>query len=243
MVNEQAGDMVAAVGVAALRAAEAADGVPLIFRQLVEVGRELGVTGIAKDRKNEQQNFNFRGIDDIMNVAGRVLFKHGVLPVPTYSDRTEVAKVTAKGTAMYQVVLKGIYTFVSMLDGSTVTVVTYGEAMDTADKATNKAESAALKYAILQLFLVPTEATDDADATTPEPTMPPPPPGYLEWWTKLIAASDRGFDPLRRYWNKSSDEFRTYTMDYRKDAWVTAKAHATSKSSPTAPAPEDSKEP
>src|SRR5690606_19364534 len=43
-----------------------------------------------------------------------------------------------------------------------------GEAMDSADKATNKAMSAAYKYAAFQTFCIPTEGDNDADATTHE---------------------------------------------------------------------------
>ena len=46
------------------------------------------------------------------------------------------------------------------------TIRTYGEAMDSADKATNKAMSAAYKYAAIQAFCIPTEGDNDADATT-----------------------------------------------------------------------------
>ena len=47
-------------------------------------------------------------------------------------------------------------------------VTTYGEAMDSGDKATNKAMSAAYKYAAMQAFCIPTEGDNDADATTHE---------------------------------------------------------------------------
>lgn len=57
----------------------------------------------------------------------------------------------------------------SAVDGSRHTVSTFGEAMDSADKATNKAMSAAYKYMAMQTFCIPTEGDNDADATTPEP--------------------------------------------------------------------------
>jgi hypothetical protein len=44
----------------------------------------------------------------------------------------------------------------------------YGEAMDSGDKATNKAMSAAYKYACMQAFSIPTEGDNDADAHTHE---------------------------------------------------------------------------
>jgi len=40
--------------------------------------------------------------------------------------------------------------------------------MDSGDKATNKAMSAAYKYALMQTFAIPTEGDNDADATTHE---------------------------------------------------------------------------
>lgn len=40
--------------------------------------------------------------------------------------------------------------------------------MDSGDKATNKAMSAAYKYAAMQAFCIPTEGDNDADATTHE---------------------------------------------------------------------------
>ena len=56
---------------------------------------------------------------------------------------------------------------------------TYGEAMDSADKSTNKAMSAAYKYMCLQVFCIPTEGDNDADGTTPDmikPQTPAPKP-------------------------------------------------------------------
>jgi hypothetical protein len=40
--------------------------------------------------------------------------------------------------------------------------------MDSGDKASNKAASAALKYALLQLFMIPTEEEKDTEFQSPE---------------------------------------------------------------------------
>lgn len=62
-------------------------------------------------------------------------------------------------------VVKAEFDFVATEDGSKHTVETYGEAMDSSDKATNKAMSIAYKYAAFQAFCIPTEETAiDADA-------------------------------------------------------------------------------
>lgn len=61
--------------------------------------------------------------------------------------------------------MRGDFDFVSTEDGSIHTVTTYGEAMDSGDKATNKAMSIAYKYAAFQAFCIPTEETAvDPDA-------------------------------------------------------------------------------
>ena len=64
------------------------------------------------------------------------------------------------------------FDFVSADDGSVHTARTFGEAMDSGDKATNKAMSAAYKYACFQTFAIPTEGDNDADATVHEPIAP-----------------------------------------------------------------------
>ena len=54
------------------------------------------------------------------------------------------------------------YTFFAE-DGSTVSCQMPSEGVDTSDKATNKALSAALKYCLIQTFCVPTEDMAEAD--------------------------------------------------------------------------------
>jgi hypothetical protein len=83
-------------------------------------------------------------------------------------SRDCVERVTAKGGAIFYVTVKCEFDFISADDGSSHCVTTFGEAMDSGDKATNKAMSAALKYCCLQTFMVPTEGDNDSDATTHE---------------------------------------------------------------------------
>lgn len=69
---------------------------------------------------------------------------------------------------MFYVTVEAEFDFVCAEDGSKHVVRTFGEAMDSADKATNKAMSAAYKYAAFQAFAIPTEGDNDADAQTPQ---------------------------------------------------------------------------
>lgn len=136
-----------------------------VYAAISAVAREMATTGISKDRRNQQQGFNFRGIDQVYNALAPALVNHGLLILPRITERTVTERVNQKGTVLFYVVVKAEFDFVSTEDGSVHTVTTYGEAMDSGDKATNKAMSIAYKYAAFQAFCIPTEETAvDADA-------------------------------------------------------------------------------
>lgn len=139
-----------------------------VYQAINAVQRALCAEGIAKDRRNQQQGYSFRGIDDMYNVVSPLLGKHGLCILPRVIGRTCVERVNAKGTALFYVTCEVEYDLVAAEDGSKHTIRTVGEAMDSGDKATNKALSAAYKYAVMQAFAIPTEGDNDADATTHE---------------------------------------------------------------------------
>jgi hypothetical protein len=114
------------------------------------------------------QGFNFRGIDAVYNALAPLLAKYKLAILPRCTERVCVERTNAKGTALFYVTVKADFDFVGV-DGSKHTVTTYGESMDSGDKATNKAMSAAYKYAAFQAFCIPTEETAiDADGETHE---------------------------------------------------------------------------
>jgi hypothetical protein len=139
-----------------------------VYRAIANVILGLSKVGIAKDSKNTQQGYAFRGIDAIYGAVAPFLAAEKLCILPRVLSREVVERQTAKGSAIFYVTVKVEFDFVSADDGSLHTVSTYGEAMDTADKATNKAMSAAYKYACLQAFCIPTDGDNDADAITHE---------------------------------------------------------------------------
>jgi hypothetical protein len=141
--------------------------VPLVYEAIAAVQADLSQEGISKDRKNQQQGYNFRGIDDIYNALAPILAKRRLCILPRVKSRELVERQTKNGGALFCTVLFVEFDFVSAVDGSMHTISTYGEAMDSADKSTNKAMSAAYKYATMMTFSIPTEGDNDADATTP----------------------------------------------------------------------------
>lgn len=123
------------------------------------------ITAITKGRKNSTQGFQYRGIDDVMNELHPILTECGIFVVPTVLDEQRTTGTTAKGGTMFYTRLKIKFTFYAK-DGSSVESIVIGEAMDSGDKASNKALSIGLKYALLQVFCIPTEDDKDPDATT-----------------------------------------------------------------------------
>ena len=140
-----------------------------VYKSINAVQSELSKNGITKDRTNTQgSGYKFRGIDDVYNTIAPMLSRHGLCILPRVLNRTITERISQKGGALFYVVVEAEFDFVCAEDGSKHTVKTFGEAMDSGDKATNKAMSAAYKYACFQAFSIPTEADNDADAHTYE---------------------------------------------------------------------------
>jgi hypothetical protein len=139
-----------------------------VYQAINAVQAELAKAGITKDKRNQQQGYNFRGIDDVYNALSPLLAKHGLCILPRILTRDVQERQTQKGGVLFYVTVEAEFDFVAAEDGSTHVVRTFGEAMDSADKATNKAMSAAYKYAAFQAFAIPTEADNDADSHTHE---------------------------------------------------------------------------
>ena len=153
-----------------------------IFESITAIMQEI--PAIGKEKKNQQQGFKYRGIDDVMNALQPILSKHKVFVVPEVIDQAREDRVTNKGGTILYSMLKIKYTFYAE-DGTNVSAVVIGEGMDSGDKASNKAMAIAMKYAFFQVFCIPTEEMNDPDAETPEPSRPKEPaiptrqkPGY-----------------------------------------------------------------
>lgn len=184
-----------------------------VFQAINAVQEELSKIGIAKAQKNQQQRYNFRGIDDIYNTLAPLLAKHRLVIMPKALEREVVERTTMKGSVLFYVTVKVDYHFISADDASEFVVTAFGEAMDSGDKATNKAMSSAYKYAAFQAFCIPTEGDNDADATTHEvegkkpvekPKQKPEPkpnPDELENWAEELSLAQT-LEELKSVWAK-----------------------------------------
>ncbi len=136
-----------------------------VYQAINEVTTAMAGEGLGKTRKNDQQGYRFRGIDDVYNALARHFATAKLCILPRVVERTVSERPTKSGGVSTYTVLTVDFDLVSAVDGSTHTIRTVGEAMDSADKSTNKAMSAAMKYACLLAFQIPTEGDNDADSS------------------------------------------------------------------------------
>ena len=140
-----------------------------VYEKIALVQGALAKVGIAKHRAaGGGVNYAFRGIDAVYGALAPLLAEHGLIIIPRVLNRECVERQSKNGGALFYVALQVEFDFVAAEDGSKHTACTFGEAMDSSDKATNKAMSAAYKYAAFMTFAIPTEGENDADAVAHE---------------------------------------------------------------------------
>jgi len=139
---------------------------PLIYERIASIMAE--VPAIGKNNHNKELPYRFRGIDDVYNYLHPLFVKHQVFTTSEILNNSREVWTTRNGTIMIEFTLQVKYRFTA-IDGSCIETETMGQAMDSSDKASNKAMSMAHKAAILQIFMIPTVDMEEPDATTPEP--------------------------------------------------------------------------
>lgn len=143
-----------------------------VYRAIAMITSELGEVGIPKAREAAEggPRFKFRGIDQVYAALNPLLARHNLCILPRIVSREMTQRTSARGGAIFSVVVEAEFDLVSSIDGSRHTIRTIGEAMDSGDKATNKAMAIAFKYAAFIAFCIPVEGdiADDPDAETHE---------------------------------------------------------------------------
>ena len=148
-----------------------------IYMAIPAIMAEIGAIG--KNRRNAAQGYAYRGIEDFYNVLQPLMVKHKVFSVPEILSKEREERTTTKGSVLIYTTMTVKYTFFAE-DGSFVVATVSGEGMDSGDKSANKALSVAHKYALAQIFAVPTTDMTDPETEShevkekprPEPSVP-----------------------------------------------------------------------
>lgn len=188
-----------------------------VYQAIAAVSAQLAKDGIGKSRENKQQGFKFRGIDETLNALAPVLSSHGLVVLPRMLTRQITERESRNGGVLFSVVVEAEFDFVAAEDGSMHTVRTFGEAMDSGDKATNKAMSIAYKYAAFLAFCIPVEGmAADADETV-HSVKPSKPRGYSAWIATLEGAAGQGKATLRDASLLGTREMVDYLKNHDED--------------------------
>lgn len=143
--------------------------VPMIYAQVHELMRL--VSQIGKDSQADQKmgGYKFRSIEAAMDVVGHALREVGVMFQPRKIvdrriERYEATNQYGKRVLYTHVWVTQEYAFVSLRDGSEMAAIEMdGEARDTGDKSTSKADSMRYKYALLQALCIPINGLPESD--------------------------------------------------------------------------------
>jgi hypothetical protein len=158
---------------------------PRTYKAINAIMSELARAGIAKTHTNAQEQFHYRSIDDVLNRMAPLFARHRLCVLPRVLERVAVDRNGANNELLVSVALKVAFDLISAVDESLHTVESYGEALDSGDKATSKAMSSAYKAAMLQAFCIPVAGNEDADAHTHKLRKsdhePQPAQGWEQW--------------------------------------------------------------
>ena len=162
---------------------------PRVYAAVNAVTRAFARKGIAKDRMNLGEDYSYRSVDDVVMRLAPLLAKHRLCMLPRVLERTTVERHGTAGELLVSVGVRVAYDLVCTQDRSSHTIESYGEALDSGDKATAKAMQSAYKYAVLQAFAIPVSGSEDADAKSPkckQPALPTQPvQGWSQWYEDI----------------------------------------------------------
>ncbi len=138
-----------------------------IFKLMSQVMAKIKAVG--KSHENVQQKYYFRSIDDAYDAVQPALVEAGVFCTPRVVSHQTEETVSGSGSKGIHMLMLVEFEWCAP-DGSSIISTALGEATDYADKAANKAMTAAYKYTLLQTFCIPLgEGGKDRDADYSHP--------------------------------------------------------------------------
>jgi ERF superfamily len=127
----------------------------LSLRQKLAVVRRR-IPYVQKRGHNERKNYNYVTAADIAGAVGDILAELGVVVAPRLESISHEPSRVGKSGPEHVARVVMTYTFMDVDTAEEITVKVAGEGLDTGDKAPYKAMTGALKYALLQSFLLAT---------------------------------------------------------------------------------------
>lgn len=164
---------------------------PHVYRAINAITAAMAAEGIPKAHTNPNDQYLYRSIDDVLGRLAPLLARHRLCVLPRILKLKRADGLEASQAFLTRVHVLIAYDLVSSRDGSSHTINAPGEALDSSDKATAKAMSAAFKSAMLQTFCVPVTGGEEADAKSLKPRKliigKEPVQGWKAWADDIVA--------------------------------------------------------
>lgn len=194
-------------------AASAPERVPTIVQAMSRVMTDVSHVSKGQTAPGNIGGFQFRGVDAVVNAVAPALRRHGVVVTPEVLAVERVTTATRAGNSMLNVYVTTRFTFHGPA-GDTMSTTVLGEAADSGDKATSKAQSVALRVALLQALMLPTDEPDpdsqgyergSAETATQRPAREQRPQGEpsqpgLPSHAQELARTLAGLDEAQKQW-------------------------------------------
>lgn len=182
----------------------------MIYKKILDIQEAL--PAILKGREftmNNRVMYSFRGIDDLYNTINPLFKKHRVFMTPEIQESESTEKTSAQGKVLFYEKMVIRYKLFAE-DGSFVEASTKGVGMDSGDKAANKAMSVAQKYALIQIFSIPTDEPKDPEnnghnvGTVQKPELTPDNPKWPEA-VAFLRTEGATMDRILKGWSVSKE--------------------------------------
>jgi hypothetical protein len=148
------------------------------------------IQAVGKNKRNKEQGYDFRAIDDFYDALQPALVKNKVVIYPTILEHTRETKPTKSGGILMTTLTKVRFR-IATEDGSYIEADALGEGADSGDKSANKAAAGALKYLFMQVFCVRVSGGGDDsehqhhEYAAPKPAEPPADPFKSKFLKRL----------------------------------------------------------
>lgn len=133
-----------------------------LHTKLAEVMR--AVESIPKNGYNSAQSYKFTRAADL---AAKVRVEFASRNITMLPTRVQLVSSLASPSGKQNVAtIRATYTLTDGDSGESIEIESFGQGADSGDKATNKALTSALKYALLTALMVPQDDDPEADLAT-----------------------------------------------------------------------------
>lgn len=188
------------------------------------------VRSLAKGDRNQFQNFNFRGVDAVLNAVGPVLRTHGVIVVPINVEAKHRDFLDPKDKTIHEAIVTVTYR-VTGPAGDYFDGMSIGEAADYSDKATTQAMSVAERVFFIHALTLPTDDQDPDHNTveragnTPAPQAAPKPPftsdeakaAFTDLHARMTEVAEPAFGTIVKWMETEGINDKTLTRDLARD--------------------------